>query len=58
MVCNTFLNVVSLLTRCVSHCYNLMSVKTMEELGLIQLKPTSLVLKMYDQSQVNPMGFY
>jgi hypothetical protein len=33
-----------------------MSVKTMEELGLTQLKPTSLILRMVDQGQVNPMG--
>jgi hypothetical protein len=33
-----------------------MSVEIMEELGLTQLKPTSLVLKMADQSQENPMG--
>jgi hypothetical protein len=28
----------------------------MEELGLTQLKPTSLVLRMADQSQVNFVG--
>jgi hypothetical protein len=33
-----------------------MNVKAMEELGLTQLKPTSLVLRMADQSQINPMG--
>jgi hypothetical protein len=33
-----------------------MSVESMEKLGLTQLKPISLVLKMVDQSQVNPMG--
>jgi hypothetical protein len=56
MVCNTFLNVVSLLTRCVSYCYDLTNIKSMEELGLTQLKPTSLVLRMADQSQVNFVG--
>ncbi len=56
MVCNTFFNVVSLLTRCVNHCYNLMSVEIMEQLGLTQLKPISLVLKVVDQSQESPMG--
>jgi hypothetical protein len=33
-----------------------MSVEITEELGLTQLKPTSLVLKMADQSHENPMG--
>jgi len=36
---------------------NLMIVETMEELGLTQLKPTTLTLKMANQSQVKPMGF-
>lgn len=36
---------------------NLMSAKTMEELRLTQLKPTTLILRMANQNQVKPMGF-
>jgi hypothetical protein len=35
---------------------NLMNAETMEKLGLTQLKPTTLILRMVDQSQVKPMG--
>jgi hypothetical protein len=34
-----------------------MIVETMEELGLTQLRPTTLTLKMADQTRVKPMGF-
>ncbi len=36
---------------------NLMSAKTMEKLGLTQLRPTTLILKMVDESQVKPTRF-
>lgn len=35
---------------------NLMNVDTMEELGLDQLMPTTVVLRMADSSRVRPMG--
>jgi hypothetical protein len=36
---------------------NLMNAKTTEKLGLTQLKSTTLILIMVDQSRVKPMGF-
>jgi hypothetical protein len=35
---------------------NLMSAETMEQLGLTQLKPIALILRMVDQSRVKPIG--
>jgi hypothetical protein len=35
---------------------NLMNAKSMEKLGLIQLKPTTLISRMVNQSWVKPIG--